>query len=105
MATATNGSSAAGKQSAARSDRPFSAKSHSLEPRGRPAKGQPAFSGATDGDPLVSVQILKVRQSVWTELAKAAGERKWHRSVLVRELLDEWFRKRQASKRKTKKAA
>lgn len=68
-----------------------------LEPRGRPPRGQPSFSGATEDDPLVSVQVLKVRQSVWTELAQAAAERKWHRSVLLREILDEWLRKRKAT--------
>jgi len=79
-----------------------SSKSPQLEPRGRrrPGKGQPTFSGATESDPLVAVQILKVRQSVWTELAKAAAERKWHRSVLVRDLLDEWMRKRMARRKR-----
>jgi hypothetical protein len=74
--------------------RPYSASSHSLEPRGRPAAGQPIFSGATAADPLVSVQVLKVRQSVWRELAVAAGEKTWHRSVLVRKILDDWMEKR-----------
>lgn len=68
-----------------------------LEPRGRPRRGQPTFSGATEEDPLVSVQVLKVRQSVWSELAQAAAERKWHRSVLLREILDEWLRRRKAA--------
>lgn len=93
---------------AAKATRPFSDKTKEMEPRGRPAKGQPTFSGATEEDPLISVQILKVRQSVWAELAEAAAEKKWHRSVLVREILDEWVKRRQAGKkrkRETKKAA
>lgn len=84
--------------------RPYSDKTHAQEPRGRPRNDQPTFSGATEADPLVSVQILKVRTSVWHALAEAAGERKWHRSVLVREILDQWLEKRAAAK-KRKKAA
>ena len=88
------------------SKKPF-AKPRQLEPRGRPGKQRPVLSGATADDPLVPVQILKVRQSVWEELARAAAERKWHRSVLIRELLDEWVaeRKRAAKTEKTKPQA
>jgi hypothetical protein len=82
--------------------RPYSEKSHSLEPRGRPVSGQPLLSGATADDPLVSVQILKVRASVWKELAEAAAENTWHRSVLVRKILDEWMRLRQLAKEREK---
>lgn len=74
-------------------------KSKLLEPRGRPAAGQPLLSGATADDPLVSVQILKVRTSVWQELARAATEQTWHRSVLVRKILDEWMKRRLADKK------
>jgi hypothetical protein len=83
--------------------RPYSSKPHALEPRGRPAAGQPVFSGATPTDPLVSVQVLKVRQSVWRELAEAAAEKTWHRSVLVRKILDEWVERRRKARRKGKK--
>ena len=87
--------------------RPFSTKPHALEPRGRPAKGQPAFSGATPDDPLESRQILKARRAVWAELTQAAAEKTWHRSVLVRKVLDEWYEKRMAGKKRKqgKKAA
>ena len=80
--------------------RPYSPKSHALEPRGRPVNGQPLLSGATPDDPLVSVQILKVRQSVWRELAVAAAEKTWHRSVLVRKILDEWMERRTLEKQR-----
>jgi hypothetical protein len=79
-------------------NRPYSEKSHALEPRGRPVKGQPPLSGATASDPLVTMQVVKVRRSVWAELTKAAEEKTWHRSVYVRALLDEWMRKRMAGK-------
>jgi hypothetical protein len=78
------------------SSRPYSSKPRALEPRGRPARGQPVFSGASPADPLIAVQVLKVRQSVWRELAEAAAEKTWHRSVLVRKILDDWMRKRRA---------
>jgi hypothetical protein len=51
------------------------------------------------------VQILKVRQSVWQELAVAAAERTWHRSVLVRKILDEWMERRLAARKRKKQAA
>jgi hypothetical protein len=63
------------------------------------------LSGATADDPLVSVQILKVRQSVWQELAVAAAERTWHRSVLVRKILDEWMERRLTARKRKKQAA
>ena len=91
-------------QATTTTERPYSTKSQAMEPRGRPAKGQPTISGATKDDPLVSVQVLKVRQSVWDELARAAAEKKWHRSVLVREILDEWVRGRRKKAGRSKAA-
>jgi hypothetical protein len=91
-----------------RPSRPYTTKPRELEPRGRRSladKDKPLLSGATKDDPLVSVQILKVRLSVWKELAEAAAERKWHRSVYVRDLFDQWIERRRTGKKRTGKAA
>jgi hypothetical protein len=89
-------------------NRPYSTKPRELEPRGRRSladRDKPLLSGATPDDPLVSVQILKVRLSVWGELAEAAAERKWHRSVYVRDLFDQWMERRLAGKKRAGRAA
>lgn len=103
-ATKTATTKATAKAAATTTSRPYSDKTREQEPRGRPANGQPLLSGATADDPLISVQILKVRQSVWKELAEAAAERTWHRSVLVRKVLDEWMERRKLAKGKQGKA-
>lgn len=60
-----------------------SKKSPLEEPRGRRV-----LSGATHDDPLIPCQILRVRRSVWAALDEMAAEKIWHRTVLIREILD-----------------
>lgn len=57
------------------------------EPRGRPSQGRPRLSGATEEDPLVPHQILRVPLSIWTALGEMAAEKTWHRAVLIRQIL------------------
>lgn len=66
------------------------------EPRGRPARHDTRnLTGATADDPLLTIQVpasLKILTSTWDDLAVAAKERNWHRSVLVREIIVAWVR-------------
>ena len=89
-----------------RTTRPHTDKTREKEPRGRPANGTRTLTGSTADDPLLTIQIptsLKVLTSLWDDLAQAAIEKKWHRSVLVREILVEWVEGWKKGKSKGKK--
>lgn len=77
---------------------PREARSRSEEPRGRPSGLRPRLSGSSPQDPLIPCQVLKVRKSIWRALAEAAAEKKWHRSVLVRDILEKFVEERKRTR-------